>query len=148
MTPTAHAQPVTDVADRAASYGIPGEKVDGNDPDAVHGALTETVERARSGGGPTLLECTTFRLWGHYFGDAMTYIPADQLEEARLAEPVARYRARLLQDGVLEEEVAIGIERKALEEVGAAFAAALAASPPEPAEAFVDVYGERAGIPA
>lgn len=148
MTPTAHAQPVTDVADRAASYGIPGEKVDGNDPDAVHGALTETVERARSGGGPTLLECTTFRLWGHYFGDAMTYIPADQLEEARLAEPVARYRARLLQDDVLEEEVAIGIERKALEEVGAAFAAALAASPPEPAEAFVDVYGERAGTPA
>lgn len=148
MTATAHAQPVAAVVDRAAGYGIPGERVDGNDPDTVHGALARAVERARSGAGPTLLECTTFRLWGHYFGDAMTYVPAEQLEAARLAEPVARYRARLLQDGVLEEAVAIEIERQALEEVGAAFAAALAADRPEPEEAFVDVYGERSGVMA
>ena len=148
MTATAHAQPVAAVVDRAAGYGIPGERVDGNDPDTVHGALARAVERARSGAGPTLLECTTFRLWGHYFGDAMTYVPAEQLEAARLAEPVARYRARLLQDGVLEEAVAIEIERQALEEVGAAFAAALAADRPEPEEAFVDVYGERYGVMA
>ncbi len=148
MTATGHAQPVADIVDRAAGYGVPGEQVDGNEPDAVHGVLSLAVERARSGGGPTLLECTTFRLWGHYFGDAMTYIPAEQLEEARRADPVTRYRARLLQDGVLEEGVALGVEQQALEEVAAAFTAALVEGPPEPGEAFVDIYGEPSGVTA
>src|SRR3984957_16625548 len=89
MTPTAEAQPVTSVADRAAGYGIPGEQVDGNDPDAAHRPLPAAVPRARSGGGPTLLECMTYRLWGHYFGDPMRYIPKEELEAARQAEPVA-----------------------------------------------------------
>ena len=76
MTPTAEAQPVASVADRAVGYGIPGEQVDGNDPDAVHaGARRTRWPGPASGGGPTLLECMTFRLWGHYFGDPMRYIP-------------------------------------------------------------------------
>ena len=103
MTPTAEAQPVASVVDRAAGYGIPGEQVDGNDPDAVHRALGQAVSRAREGGGPTLLECMTYRLWGHYFGDPMRYIPPEELEAARQAEPVARYRSRLIDDGVLDE---------------------------------------------
>jgi pyruvate dehydrogenase E1 component alpha subunit len=148
MTPTAHIQPVGAVADRARGYGIPGRTVDGNDPDAVHGALGEAVGRARSGGGPTLLECTTFRLHGHYFGDPMRYIPTDELAAARAAEPVARYRARLLDEGVMDEAGAAAVEQQAAERVEEAFTAALAAGAPDPAEAFTDVYVDPTGVPA
>jgi acetoin:2,6-dichlorophenolindophenol oxidoreductase subunit alpha len=147
MTPTAHAQPVADVADRAAAYGIPGVKVDGNDPDTVYRALGTAVGRARAGDGPTLLECTTYRLWGHYFGDAMSYIPEGELDEARRSEPVGRYRTRLLAAGVLDEAAAEAIETGADEQVEAAFDAALAAAPPGAEEAFVDVYADGAGVP-
>ncbi|MGO8872121.1 MAG: thiamine pyrophosphate-dependent dehydrogenase E1 component subunit alpha [Acidimicrobiales bacterium] len=147
MTPTAHAQPVAHVVDRAAGYGIPGVRVDGNDPDAVHRGLDEAVARARDGGGPTLLECTTYRLWGHYFGDPMRYIPEEELAAARQAEPIARYRAVLLGDGVLDEHEADELERRARDEVDTAFAAALAAELPSADEAFVDVYGDPAGMP-
>jgi TPP-dependent pyruvate/acetoin dehydrogenase alpha subunit len=145
MTPTAEAQPVADVADRASAYGIPGVRVDGNDPDVVHAALADAVGRARSGSGPTLLECTTFRLWGHYFGDPMRYIPGSELDEARQAEPVARYRARLLDDDVLDEHSALDVDERARQEVESAFVAALAEEPPGAANAFVDVYGASEG---
>jgi acetoin:2,6-dichlorophenolindophenol oxidoreductase subunit alpha len=140
MTPTAEAQPVAGVVDRAAGYGLPGEQVDGNDPDAVHLALAGAVARARSGGGPTLLECMTYRLWGHYFGDPMRYIPPEELEAARQAEPVSRYRSRLIAEGVMDEVDADGIDERARDEVEEAFAAALAAPLPDPGDAFVDVY--------
>ena len=98
------------------------------------------VARAREGGGPTLLECTTFRLWGHYFGDAMRYIPAEELEAARRDEPVGRYRATLAADGVLDAEAAAAVDQAARDEVEAAFAAALADDPPDAGAAFTDVY--------
>jgi pyruvate/2-oxoglutarate/acetoin dehydrogenase E1 component/TPP-dependent pyruvate/acetoin dehydrogenase alpha subunit len=142
MTPTADAQPVATVAERASAYGIGATTVDGNDPDAVHGALSAAVERARSGGGPTLVECTTFRLFGHYFGDPMRYIPPEELEAARKAEPVARYRSTLLAEGVLTEEIAEEVERQARDEVEAAFTEALAADLPSGLAAKVDVYGD------
>ncbi len=145
MTPTAEAQPVADVADRAAGYGIPGTTVDGNDPDAVHLALVSAVDRARRGDGPTLLECMTFRLWGHYFGDPMRYIPQPELEQARRDEPVARYRVRLVADGVLDEESVPKIDGAARSAVEEAFSAALAAEPPDPGEALVDVYAAGGG---
>jgi len=146
MTPTAEAQPVTHVADRAAAYGIPGRQVDGNDPDAVHLALERAVSRARDGGGPTLLECMTYRLWGHYFGDPMRYIPQEELEAARRAEPVARYRSRLIEEGALDRAGADRIDAQARLEVEAAFGDALAAAPPEADDAFADVYGVDAGV--
>jgi TPP-dependent pyruvate/acetoin dehydrogenase alpha subunit len=148
MTPTGHAQPVTDVADRAAGYGIPGVVVDGNDPDAVHQALGTAVERARGGDGPTLLECTTYRLWGHYFGDAMKYMPDEELAEARRSEPVGRYRATLLAEGVIDEPEAALIEERARDQVEQAFVAALADPLPDGGQAFVDVYGDGSEVPA
>jgi pyruvate dehydrogenase E1 component alpha subunit len=148
MTPTAHAQPVADVADRARGYAIPGLTVDGNDPDAVHGALGVAARLARAGGGPTLLECTTFRLHGHYFGDPMRYIPAEELEAARAAEPVARYRSRLVDEDVLDGAGATAIELRAADEVEEAFVAALASDPPTPGDATTDVYADPEGVPA
>ncbi len=147
MTPTAEAQPVGHVSDRAAGYGIPGVHVDGNDPDAVYRALDEAVARARAGAGPTLLECTTFRLFGHYFGDPMAYIPPEELEAARQAEPVARYRAALLADGVLDTDGVAAIEEQARSVVDGAFAEALAAGAPDGAEALVDIYADPRGTP-
>jgi TPP-dependent pyruvate/acetoin dehydrogenase alpha subunit len=148
MTPTAHAQPVIDVADRARGYGIPGVTVDGNDPDRTHAALADAVQRARSGAGPTLVECTTFRLHGHYFGDPMHYIPTGELEAARTAEPIGRYRSRLIDDGVLDEAAAAAIERRAADEVEQAFVAALSAGPPGAESATTDVYADATGMPA
>ena len=147
MTPATHGQPVDHVADRAPAYGIPGQVVDGNDPDAVFGALTTAVERAREGSGPTLLECTTFRLWGHYFGDPMSYIPTDELEAARVNEPVGRYRERLAADGVLDGPGAAAVDQAARDAVDAAFTAALADDPPGADAAFTDVYADRRGVP-
>ena len=79
MTPTADTMKLEHVADRAAGYGMPGVRVDGNDPLAVAAALAEALGRARRGDGPTFIECVTFRFRGHYFGDRMPYIPKEQL---------------------------------------------------------------------
>ncbi len=89
MTPASHTMRVARIADRAAAYAIPGDQVDGNDPVAVTDALTAAVARARSGGGPTLLECMTFRFHGHFFGDPMTYIPPAELEAGDRRRPGA-----------------------------------------------------------
>jgi pyruvate dehydrogenase E1 component alpha subunit len=147
MTPAAHGQPVAHAADRAPAYGIPGRVVDGNDPDAVFGALAGAVQRARDGDGPTLLECSTFRLWGHYFGDPMRYIPPDELEAARLGEPVGRYRASLAADRVLDGAGADAVDQAARDAVEAAFTAALADDPPGRDAAFTDVYADGSGVP-
>ncbi len=146
MTPTKEAQPVSHLSDRAVGYGIPGVRVDGNDPDAVHRVLETAVARARGGSGPTLLECTTFRLWGHYFGDPMRYIPSDELDAARQAEPIARYRDMLVADGVLDPDGAEQIAEQARNEVETAFADALCADLPEGDQAGIDVYGDRAVV--
>ncbi|MDT5253382.1 MAG: acetoin:2,6-dichlorophenolindophenol oxidoreductase subunit alpha, partial [Mycobacterium sp.] len=71
MTPTSDTMKLEHVADRAAGYGMPGVRVDGNDPLAVKSALDEALRRARTGSGPTFIECVTFRFRGHYFGDRM-----------------------------------------------------------------------------
>ncbi len=92
-----------------------------------------------------LLECMTFRLWGHYFGDPMRYIPGEELKEARRQEPVGRYRHLLIGDGVLEEEGAASIEQKANEDVDQAFTVALEEAAPDSGDAFVDVYGPEDG---
>ena len=109
--------------------------------------LAAAVGRARSGSGPTLVECTTFRLHGHYFGDPMRYIPVDELAAARAAEPVARYRRRLVDEGVLDEVGATDIEQRAADEVEVAFAAALDAEPVDAGDATTDVYAEPSGAP-
>lgn len=79
---------VANIADRAASYSMPAITVDGNDPDAMYAAAGEAIERARTGGGPTLLEALTFRFCGHYFGDGGEYIPKAELAAAVEADPI------------------------------------------------------------
>jgi TPP-dependent pyruvate/acetoin dehydrogenase alpha subunit len=89
----------------AAAHGIPSTRVDGSDALAVHAATTAAVERARSGGGPSFIECQTYRFEGHYFGEPQVYRSREEVEEARRSrDPIAR-----LED-MLEVEYGIDVE--------------------------------------
>jgi TPP-dependent pyruvate/acetoin dehydrogenase alpha subunit len=124
---------------RAAAYGIPGERIDGNDPAVVRDRLGDAVELAREGGGPTLLEAMTARLVGHYIGDAEQYRRPGELDEARRREPVARLSGQLRAAGV-DETVIEGAERDARAEIEQAAAEALAAPLADPATAKDHLY--------
>ncbi|MDT5139097.1 MAG: acetoin:2,6-dichlorophenolindophenol oxidoreductase subunit alpha [Mycobacterium sp.] len=140
MTPTSDTMKIEHVADRAAGYGMPGVHVDGNDPLAVKSALDEALARARSGGGPTFIECVTFRFRGHYFGDRMPYIPKDQLADAMAADPVPRFRGQLADAGICSAEELDRIDAEALEAVEAALRTVLSADSPSIEELDKDVY--------
>jgi TPP-dependent pyruvate/acetoin dehydrogenase alpha subunit len=83
------------VADRAIGYGIPGIRVDGNDVLAVHSAVQKAVSRARSHGGPTLIEALTYRVSGHYGSEQPTYQNADERESWKKRDPLARFQNHL-----------------------------------------------------
>jgi pyruvate dehydrogenase E1 component alpha subunit len=140
MTPTVDTMKLENVADRAAGYGMPGIRVDGNDPLAVAAALAEAIGKARNGDGPTFLECVTFRFRGHYFGDRMPYIPKEQLATAMAADPVPRFRRQLIDTGVCTDDELSGIEEGALTEVEMALKAVMSADTPSVAELERDVY--------
>jgi pyruvate dehydrogenase E1 component alpha subunit len=146
MTTFAKGQPVERVAERAAAYAMPGVTVDGNDALATYAALDEAVRRARDGGGPTLVEATTYRFWGHYFGDGMAYMPAEEREAAMAADPVPRYRTWLLEQDYASEDQLSAIDAAAAEAIDDAVAFALASDLPEVDEITKDVYGE--AVPA
>ncbi|WP_082952125.1 thiamine pyrophosphate-dependent dehydrogenase E1 component subunit alpha [Mycobacterium kubicae] len=147
MTPTADTMKLEHVADRAAGYGMPGVRVDGNDPLAVKAALDEALDRARGGGGPTLLECVTFRFRGHYFGDRMPYIPKEQLAAAVSADPVPRFRAHLADAGICDDNELDRIEQQALDTVEAALKSVISADSPSSDELDHDVYATAIKFP-
>jgi len=140
MTPTSDTMKIEHVADRAAGYGMPGVRVDGNDPLAVKAALDEALHRARTGAGPTFLECVTFRFRGHYFGDRMPYIPKDQLAAAIAADPVPRFRSHLADAGICTEDELDRIDAEALASVDAALSTVMSADPASIDELERDVY--------
>src|SRR3984885_1484666 len=140
MTPTSDTMKLERVADRAAGYGMPGVRVDGNDPLAVKSALDEALRRARTGSGPTFIECVTFRFRGHYFGDRMPYIPKDQLAAAMAADPVPRFRSHLAEAGICAEDELDSIDKEASATVETARKAVMSAGPPPIHELDRDVY--------
>ena len=101
-TPLAKATKNIDIASRAAAYGIPGISVDGNDLGAVWQATREAVERARSGGGPTLVEARTYRTVGHHEGDPLvgTYRTQQELDGWKTRDPLIFWRHKLVDEGV------------------------------------------------
>lgn len=102
-TPASQATPVGSFAERAAGYAMPGIVVDGNNLAAVESAVAEARERALGGGGPTLLECRTYRLSGHSRGDPRRYRTRDEEAAARTRDPIERLRAALAAEGALDE---------------------------------------------
>lgn len=132
------------IADRAVAYGIPGVRVDGNDPIAMYNAAREAVARARAGEGPTLIEAMTFRFHGHVFGDAGGYIPKEEMAAAVAADPYPAYRAKLIAGGVATEEQLAGIEADIEAQIDVAVEFALGCEFPGIEELTTDVYGEAA----
>ena len=131
-TPIAAIARVNELSTRARGYGLPGVTVDGNDPRAVAAAITEAVERARTGQGASVVECMTHRLGGHYHADIEHYRPAADRELAIAADPIARLRAELSSTG--EDELA-ELEEAVEREIRTAREAALAGHPADPSTA-------------
>ncbi|NED97448.1 thiamine pyrophosphate-dependent dehydrogenase E1 component subunit alpha [Phytoactinopolyspora alkaliphila] len=128
-------------ADRASAYGLAPIVVDGNDPEAVHEQAARVIQRARDGGGPSLVEALTYRHGGHSRADPGTYRPQEEIDAWLARDPVPSYRRRLLGDGVAEDELA-AIEMEADADVDAATEAARQAPFPAPEEAFTDVWAD------
>ena len=118
------------ISDRAAAYGMPGVTVDGNDLMAVYQAVSQAVKRARAGEGPTLIENVTYRWRGHSKSDANRYRTREEIEAWKQKCPIKRFRARLIEEGILTEEEADRIAQEAYAAVDAAVAFAEAS--PEP----------------
>jgi 2-oxoisovalerate dehydrogenase E1 component alpha subunit len=130
--PLARQMPTATVAERAAAYGFPGVRVDGNDPLAVYQAMRAAVERARAGDGPTLLDAWTYRLLPHSSDDDdRTYRPTEEVEAWAARDPLIRYRARLETLGLWGADEDARLLAGAQAEVAAAAdAAERAADPP------------------
>jgi TPP-dependent pyruvate/acetoin dehydrogenase alpha subunit len=126
FTPLAAHTRVARLADHAATYGIPRSTIDGNDLRAVREAAAEALSRARAGEGPTFIEALTYRLRGHYEGDAARYRELSELEEWRAKDPILRWARTCGLEGRLDR-----IRREAGERVATAARAALAAPPAE-----------------
>ncbi len=139
FTPMASVTAGGDIAGRARGYDVPAEVVDGNDVWAVHRAASAAVDRARSGGGPSLLECQTYRHYGHSKSDPAPYRPKTEVEEWLARDPLKIARERLLQEGVSEEQV-VAAEESASALIDHAVEEALAAPYPDPSVAVASEF--------
>jgi pyruvate dehydrogenase E1 component alpha subunit len=125
-------------SDRAAGYAMAGEFVEGNDADLIYAAAERAVDRARSGGGGTILEVETARLSGHFMGDPAGYITGER--KAYQADPIPGYRARLIAEGVLTEAEAVALETRVKAEVDEAIKFGLDSAYPAPEAAMEGVF--------
>jgi pyruvate dehydrogenase E1 component alpha subunit len=139
-TPMEFVTAVRDIAVRAASYGMPGVIADGMDFFDVYAKADEAIARARRGDGPTLLECKTYRYFGHYVGDNLKYRTKEETERWQERDPLAAFEKRTVADGVMEPGNLRRIDAEVAAEIEAAVAAAEAAPPPGPDEVLTDVY--------
>jgi pyruvate dehydrogenase E1 component alpha subunit len=132
--------PTEHVADRASAYAMPGVVVDGGDVEATWKALSAAVERARSGDGPTLLETIVRRARGHHHFDGMKYLPAEEVQAMREADPVPRFRAWLLEQGHATEDELAALDERAAADVEQSWQFADSSPYPDVSELYTDVY--------
>lgn len=132
------------VADRAPGYGIPAEIVDGNDVWAVYHATRRAAEHCRSGAGPYLIECKTFRMTGHSAHDGGDYVPRHLWEEWGAKDPIARLERRMLDRGEATEEAISQLFAGIRREVDEAIEWAEASPYPDPSTLAENVYEEPA----
>jgi pyruvate dehydrogenase E1 component alpha subunit len=131
------------IAARAAGYGFPGVRVDGNDVLAVYVVTREAVERARSGGGPTLIEAMTYRVGAHSTADdASRYRDEAEVEAWRARDPIERYRRWLLATGLVDDGWTAGVDAEAETWVAEIRAALTALGPPPAFEVFDHAFAE------
>jgi len=141
-TPLSDVCKLADIADRAIAYGIPGVTVDGNDVLAVYEAVTEAVARAREGGGPALIECKTYRRYGHFEGDPCNYQPKEETEGWMERDPILEFKSKLISKEVFKEGDAEKIDQEIKDEVDKAVKFAEESPFPAPQDTLDDVYVE------
>ena len=139
-TPLSQQMASTDIAAKARAHGVPAETIDGNDVEEVVAAVGTAFDRARMGGGPGLIEAKTMRMRGHAIHDGYEYVPEKLLAEWEALDPVRRYRSRLVEEGVLPEDVALQIEADAKATIRAAVEFAEQSPWPDPAAISDGVY--------
>ncbi|HLG17388.1 MAG TPA: thiamine pyrophosphate-dependent dehydrogenase E1 component subunit alpha [Blastocatellia bacterium] len=144
-TPTTKQMKVLNLTDRGKAYGMTTEIVDGNDALAVYKSSRRAVERARNGGGPTMIEAKTFRMRGHAAHDNQSYVPKDVLEYWRKRDPIAYLEKELTQKKVASLGEIEDVARKVAKVLDADLAWAESQPPPAPDSALGDVYAEDGG---
>ena len=128
-------------AERARGFGLPAVRVDGHDFFAVYEAAGEAVERARSGGGPTLLDCQVNRYFGHFEGDAQTYRGHEEAQKVQENQDcLVRFAQRVTQAGDISQAELDEIDHETGDLIKDATAAAKAAPQPDEADLLTDVY--------
>ena len=131
---------VETIAERATAYGIPGVTVDGNDVEAVHEAVTTAVDRARSGGGPTLVDALTYRWKGHSKSDKNLYRTREEIAEWRDKDPIGRFETLVVDRGVLDAAGVEEVRTSATNDVRDAARRANAAADADPDDLLDAVY--------
>jgi pyruvate dehydrogenase E1 component alpha subunit len=139
-TPISYHSAIDEIATRAAGYNIPGTTVDGSDFFAVHEAAGEAVRRARQGQGPSLVECLSFRFYGHFEGDSMLYTTEQERAHARSRDPIERFRKEMLEHGSLSAESMELVDNQVNQMVEDAVQFAEASPLPAADELTLDVY--------
>ena len=142
-TPVSKQTACTHFTDKAPAYGIPGEQADGNDVMAVYDVTKRAVNRARAGGGVTLIELLTYRRKGHAEHDSQSYVPAGEIERwERTNDPIDRYLKVLLEEEGVQPAALAAIDRRVHDEIDAAAELAEASPMPEPTDALTGVYAD------
>ena len=141
-SPVRMTTPIDDLARRADPYDMPGLIVDGQDVDAVHAATREAVDRARSGGGPSLVEMKTYRYRGHSRSDPAKYRPEGELDAWKERDPLLVFGARLIDEGLMTAEAQTALVEQTDAEVDAATERAEAAPHLTLEEAASYVYAD------
>jgi acetoin:2,6-dichlorophenolindophenol oxidoreductase subunit alpha len=130
-----------DISTRAQGFGMPGVTVDGHDFFAVHKATKEAVERARNGGGPTLIECKLDRFFGHFEGDNQNYRAKDEVKDVRENKDcIKRFSKTLLSDTAITADDLASIDKEVQAIIDNATAKAIADQEPGAADLLTDVY--------
>jgi len=141
-TPRDVHQRIKDVAQRAMAYDIPGVVADGMDVFDVYQKTGEAIDRARTGGGPTLVEAKTYRFMGHYVGDPQTYRSKDEVEQWKKRDPIAMFRKRVVEEGKITAVELDAIDAAIAKEMEQAVEFARQSPEPEIEAALQDIFTE------
>lgn len=139
-TPQTEHQKIHDVAERALAYNMKSVIIDGNDVIKVYETSLEAVKKAREGGGPTFIECKTYRWRGHWEGDPQPYRTQDEVEEWKLKCPLIRFRKYLIENKVERKQDLERVDKEIEDELQKAVEFARISPFPDPREALEDVY--------
>jgi TPP-dependent pyruvate/acetoin dehydrogenase alpha subunit len=139
-TPLSGQMACANIADRGPAYNMPAEIIDGNDVLAVHAATRRAVEHARSGRGPYMLECKTFRMTGHSAHDGAHYVPKELFEEWGRLDPITRLEAKMVENGWADRVALDELQAAIRQEIDEAVEWAEKSPYPDPSSVEEDVY--------